>query len=238
MCVSITCKICNQSFKATKFLFHHLNSTHKTDKSKYVEENFSDFIEFGWKRCLECNIPFVKGTLPKCGKCFSKNHKRNEDQYIDCKICNKPIHSKVTSIHLKSHHNIEFLDYVDKNLSDFVRFNWARCEICNKVTKSYAKKGIACSTSCSAKLRENWTSTNSPAFGHVHSSETREIISKKAIKRLQNKKNHPFFGKHHTEESRGKMSISHTGVLVGEKMACSAKPTLQKQSRKSCPTDQ
>jgi len=246
--VSITCKICNQSFQATKLLFHHLNSTHRVDREKYVEENFSDFIDFGWRRCTECNTPFVRGSSLRCGSCYTKNHNTNNNQFIECRLCNKQIHSKVISIHLKSHHDVEFLDYVDKNFSDFDRFNWIRCKVCNKVTKSYAKKGGACSRECAAKIRHTWVGENSSAFGFRHTQETkdkiglanshprpdivgnnnpacrkevREKISKTRIDReLSKGKNNPMFGKTHTTEAIKKI-MSHRPMNKLEKMVAS-----------------
>lgn len=174
--MSIICKACNQEFQHTKHLFHHLNSTHGVDKTEYVENNFSDLVSFGWKRCEECNEPFVKGTSLKCGKCYTKNHRIKPDQNVICKHCNKPVHRKVFSIHLRSHHDVAFLDYVDKNFSDFEKFDWIRCKVCNKVTKSYATKGGTCSTECSSKIRETWCGENAHAFGTTHTQETKDKI--------------------------------------------------------------
>ena len=96
---------------------------------------------------------------------------------IKCSHCGKDIHPKVFSVHLRSHHGVDFYEYVCQHLDDFRRLNWTKCEVCGKVTKSYAKKGATCSYECSARLRESWTGDKAPRFGAVLSAETREKIS-------------------------------------------------------------
>lgn len=46
--------------------------------------------------------------------------------------------------------------------------------------------------------------------------ETKIKMSKSAKKRLSNKENHPLFGKKFSQESKNKMSASHTGVSLSD----------------------
>ena len=65
-----------------------------------------------------------------------------------------------------------------------------------------------------------YNSTN-PKFGYnkanggssvgKHTEETKNILSKKAKKRLENPENNPMYGKHHTEEAKKKISEKATG---------------------------
>ena len=49
---------------------------------------------------------------------------------------------------------------------------------------------------------------NQYSLGHKHSEETCKVISEKALKRFENKENHPCFGRKHTIEALEKMSIA------------------------------
>ena len=57
---------------------------------------------------------------------------------------------------------------------------------------------------------------NKNRFGKKHTIETKVKISKKAKKRLKNKEKHPMYRKHHTKESKLKMSKSQKGHNVSE----------------------
>jgi len=175
----IICRICKKEFVKQQYLTHHLKSTHKIDCSQYIKDNFEDFIRFGWKKCVECGSPF-KERSNKCGKCYTKNHQIKKDQYIQCHYCDKSIHSKMISIHLKIYHNIKFLNYVKTHLEEFKRFNWAECIICKNICKSYTNRPT-CSTKCSSELRKTWVGEESIRFGAVLSDETKEKISKSNI---------------------------------------------------------
>lgn len=52
--------------------------------------------------------------------------------------------------------------------------------------------------------------------GHKHTDENKYLLSKIQKKRLRNKENHPMFGKHHSEESKLKNSISRQGKCTKE----------------------
>lgn len=49
-----------------------------------------------------------------------------------------------------------------------------------------------------------------------HTERTRSIISEKAKKRLKNPENNPMYGKHHSEETKNKISKKHTGNKISE----------------------
>lgn len=121
---------------------------------------------------------------------------------IKCSHCGKDIHPKVFSVHLRSHHDVDFYEYVCQHLDDFRQFGWDHCVVCNKVTKTKSKTdgGATCSRECMGKLRETWIGDKSPRFGVVLSDETRLKIS------VANKGNASFLGKTHSEEAKRKMS--------------------------------
>lgn len=53
-------------------------------------------------------------------------------------------------------------------------------------------------------------------LGLKFSEETKRLISERAKERLSNPENHPMYGKHFSDESKGKMSRSHTGKILTE----------------------
>ena len=128
------CKYCNKEMNVKQF-GRHLWKVHNQKYEDYVLKNLEEFKHLNWKLCSTCNILF-RGTSLKCGKCYTKTHKIKDDQYIQCNYCNQLIHSKIISIHLKSHHNIEFLSYVKENLKDFEKIGWCNCFICGGVKKN------------------------------------------------------------------------------------------------------
>lgn len=241
---NVTCRICGQAFEKQHHLTHHIASTHKVDVNVYVDKNFGDFQQFGWKRCSECNVPF-KGRSDKCGSCFSKTHSIS-NQPITCRVCQQSIHPKVMWLHLKNRHNIDLQSYLTENFSDFERFGWKRCVVCGKITKSYyAKIGATCSRECSTKLRKTWTGEKAARFGAVLSDETKskiadgnrkpnpsirgnnnpacksEVRAKISATRIargvaRGEKN-PMFGKTHTPEAIDKI-MSHRPMNRLEKM--------------------
>jgi|ERR1035437_543522 hypothetical protein len=216
---NIICKICGQNFFKSNHISHHLKSTHKIDYNEYIKENFDDFKDFGWKKCIECGSPFKEGRSDKCGKCYTKNHQIKEDQFIICRICNEPEHSKTISQHLKIYHNVLFRDYVKEYLEDFRKFGWCHCIVCGEIcrNKSKSHNQPTCSTICSSELRKTWIGKESTRFGAVLSDITKDKISEKNKEFYSITDNHPFYGKHHTEETKKKISKSHIGLLLGEK---------------------
>lgn len=72
-------------------------------------------------------------------------------------------------------------------------------------------KGMKCSPETIAKMKE-WVLHREP-----HSAESFKRQGESLRRRLQNKKNHPFWGRHHTEESKAKMSATRIGKYAGEK---------------------
>ena len=63
--------------------------------------------------------------------------------------------------------------------------------------------------------------------GMHHSDKTTRKMSekKKGKKGIQAGKNHPLYGKHHSAESKLKMSESHKGIQAGEKNGMWGKPS-------------
>ena len=212
------CKHCGKEIGIKQF-GRHLWKIHNQKYEDYVKNNLSEFSYLGWKLCAECNILF-RGTSSKCGKCFTKNHKINMDLFVLCKYCNTSIHSKVLSQHLRVYHNIEFLDYVKENLNDFEKFGWCKCFICGNITKKQGTKHeTTCSEKCLSEYRKTLIGNKSIRFGAILSDETKNKISEKNIEFYLVKENHPFYGNHHTEETKEKISKTRIekGVAKGEK---------------------
>lgn len=238
------CKHCGKEVGIKQF-GRHLWKIHQQKYEDYVKDNLNEFRPLGWKHCSECN-DICKSTSDKCGKCYSKNHQRQEDQYIHCKHCGEKVHSKVLSQHLRVRHKVEFLNYVKENLEDFKKFGWCNCVICGNicVNRSKTHNQPTCSAECLWKVRKTWTGENSPRFGAILSKETKEKIatsntgkeglkgnlnpacrpdvrtqiSKTRIERgVAKGKNNPMYGKTHTPEAIRKI-FSHRKMNKLEKM--------------------
>lgn len=174
---NIICKHCNKEIGIKQFS-RHLLKIHNQKYEDYIKNNLEDFKYLNWKLCSECGKLF-RGTSSKCGSCYTKTHQIKEDQYILCHHCNQFIHSKVISIHLKSHHNIEFVDYVKENLKDFEKMGWCKCVVCGNIAKNVSKKHNepTCSEKCSYKVRKTWIGEKSNRFGVVLSDKIKQKIS-------------------------------------------------------------
>jgi very-short-patch-repair endonuclease/DNA-directed RNA polymerase subunit RPC12/RpoP len=238
------CKHCGKEMGIKQF-GRHLWKIHNQKYEDYVLEHLEEFKHLNWKLCSECGHLF-RGTSLKCGECYTKNHQIKKDQYIQCHYCGQSIHSKVISIHLKTYHNVEFLDYVKENLKDFEKMEWCKCVVCDNVCRNRSVKHNepTCSTECMAKLRTSYIGKKSPRFGAILSDETknkisvgnigkeglkgdlnpscrkevREQISKTRIERgVAKGPNNPMFGKTHTPEAI-KNILSHRPMNKLEKI--------------------
>ena len=200
------CRHCGKEMSVKQF-GRHLWKIHNQKYEDYVLEHLEEFKHLNWKLCSECGHIF-RGTSLKCGECYTKNHQIKDDQYIQCHYCDTSIHSKVISIHLKSHHNILFLDYVKENLKDFEKMGWCKCVICGNITKNTAHKTNepTCSEKCLSEIRKTWTGEKSIRFGAILSTETKEKIGKTNKENYSIPENCPFYGKHHTKKTKEKVS--------------------------------
>lgn len=63
------------------------------------------------------------------------------------------------------------------------------------------------------KGKHLWGDGPNPNSGQHLSDEQKENLSKKAKERYKNQENHPMYGKHHSEESRNKMSEAKKGKV-------------------------
>ena len=170
------CRHCGKEIGIKQFS-RHLLKIHNQIYEDYVLKYLEEFKCLNWKLCSECNSLF-RGTSLKCGNCYTKTHKIKEDQYILCHYCDQSIHSKVISIHLKSHHNIEFLDYVKNHLNDFEKMGWCKCFICENITKKQGNKHeTTCSEKCLSEYRKTLIGEKSPRFGIPMSDEGKHNIS-------------------------------------------------------------
>ena len=156
----------------------HLWKIHNQKYEDYVLQHLEEFKSLNWKLCSECNVLF-RGTSLKCGCCYTKNHNIKKNQYVQCYHCDRLIHSKVISIHLKSHHNIEFLDYVKEHLEDFKLFGWCNCVVCGTICRNVSKKHNepTCSPECVSKIRKTWVGKKSDRFGIPMTNAGKQNIS-------------------------------------------------------------
>jgi len=171
------CKHCDKEMGIKQFA-RHLWKVHQQKYEDYVFQHLEEFKHLNWKLCSNCNSLF-RGTSLKCGSCYTKNHNIKKDQYIQCCYCNESIHSKVVSIHLKSHHNVEFSDYVKEHLDDFRKMGWCNCVICGNICKNISKKHNepTCSPECVSKIRKTWIGKNSDRFGIPMTNDGKKNIS-------------------------------------------------------------
>jgi very-short-patch-repair endonuclease len=134
---------------------------------------------------------------------------------LTCRICKEQVLPKIMSIHLRSHHQTKFLDYVKDNLDDFRQFGWTECQCCGNITQSHGKKGRACSIECMAKLRETWVGETAPNYGNVVSEESKSKMAEK--RKIWHENNeHPLLGKFHSQETKNKMSAIKIGMYDGK----------------------
>ena len=75
----------------------------------------------------------------------------------------------------------------------------------SKQKMSKSHKGIKQSEESKRKISEKMTGENHPFYGKHHTEETKENISEK-LKGKMTGENHPFYGKHHTEETKENIS--------------------------------
>lgn len=76
----------------------------------------------------------------------------------------------------------------------------------------------------------NMTDGGEGSSGRACTEETKKKIGEKAKERLSNPENHPWFGKHHTEESREKMSKTRKGRPALNKGVKASEETRRKLS--------
>ena len=239
------CKHCGKEIGIKQFS-RHLWKIHNQKYEDYVKDNLSEFLHLNWKLCSECHVLF-HGTSLKCGKCYTKNHNIKRDQYIQCRYCQTPIHSKVMPVHLNAHHGVLFMDYVKEHLADFEKMGWCKCFVCGNVTKKRGNKHeTTCSENCLSDYRKTLTGEKSIRFGAILSDETKEKISvsNTGIKKptiqgslnpacrsevreqisktrielgLSKGSNNPMFGKTHTPEAVAKI-FSHRKMNKLEKI--------------------
>lgn|SRR5574343_51289 len=119
-------------------------------------------------------------------------------------------------------------------------FDW-RCEAFNReaeiVNKEFVKRNDVYNSMIGGLLNEI-------RCNYEHSIETKKMISDKAKKRFENKENHPmfgkinfgWFGKHHDEESKNKISNSNYGKIKSDetkrKISESKTGTIQSDEHK------
>ncbi len=119
-----------------------------------------------------------------------------------CKHCNKTLDIKQFGNHILKIHGIPYKEYVKDNFSEFIKFGWNKCNICDSPIK-----GKACSGECLSQYYSNLRK-NIP-LGPM-SNETKKKLSDN--RKLKYKNGWcPRIGKYHTEESKQKISEANTG---------------------------
>lgn len=142
---------------------------------------------------------------------------------IKCRICNRIIHRKALTTHLKHKHKLsfniyakecpeefhayvaehinKFQDYIKSNIEKFPDF--VKCKVCDNITT-----GTTCSRSCYSKYKKTQIGILSSRYGTHLTKESKNKIGEKAKLRFKDKKNHPMYGKIHSKEAKSKMSIT------------------------------
>jgi very-short-patch-repair endonuclease len=141
-----------------------------------------------------------------------------------CKHCSKPLDIKQFGNHVLKIHNIPYKDYVKTNFEEFIRFGWNKCPICNSPIK-----GKACPGKC---LIEYYSNSRKGILHGPMSDETKKKLSEDRKQKYINGWT-PRVGKHHSEESKQKMSVSHEGHegLKGELNPACRKEVREKISK-------
>jgi very-short-patch-repair endonuclease len=136
---------------------------------------------------------------------------------LTCRICGASVLPKIMSIHLRSHHQIKFLDYVKSNINDFEHLSWRECAICGIPTRKVGNKHKpTCSRKCLAEYRKTLVGDASPRHGCINTQETKDKMSMRR-KKWHTENAHPLLGKCHSDETKKKMSAAKIGMYVGEK---------------------
>jgi very-short-patch-repair endonuclease len=145
-----------------------------------------------------------------------------------CKNCGKEMSIKQLARHLQKIHNQKYEDYVKNNLSEFSSHGWQPCVICETISKkktcsrecfkkhcSNLKSGIVfgpMSEETKKKLsddrKKKYANGWAPRVGKHHSEESKEKISEKNKEFYSIKENHPLFGTHHSEHTKKKISTT------------------------------
>jgi hypothetical protein len=142
-----------------------------------------------------------KERYTKSCECCGKDILLIKDGYKDYRFCSRACFSKVVS------KETAILNFQGKKQSpEHIR---ARIEARRNNGQPWNSEEAKKKMSETHRLM---TGAASSRTGTLHSIETRAALSRAAILRLQNPENHPFYGKHHTEEAKKKMSDARLGV--------------------------
>lgn len=155
-----------------------------------------------------------------------------------CKYCGKEMGVKQLGRHLWKIHSQKYEDYVKDNIGEFILHGWQPCVICGTVSKkktcnrecfkqhcSNLKRGIIfgpMSDETKRKLsddrKQKYANGWAPRIGKIHSRESKQKMSITQTIRLSDSTNHSFYGKHHTDETKEKISQTRIdrGVAKGE----------------------
>jgi len=187
--------------------------------------------------CIEknCNKE-VSGKNKRCRSCSKKgNHSAFKGGLISVKCDNCKIEIKISKCSLKQKYHFcshKCLgEWQSKNCRGKNAFNYidgrtkakhycieSNCN--NEISYNNWKQGKGRCKKCDdlyQKGRSCNKGKNHPMFGKHHTEETKKKISRTRIKNGKTKgKNHPMFGKHHTEETKKKMSLAKLGKKLTE----------------------
>ena len=104
--------------------------------------------------------------------------------------------------HLKLYHQTNYKEYIKKNIDDFRCHGWNLCSICGCPVK-----GVACSGEC---IRQHYSRIRVGVSKGPMSEETKKKLSEDRKQKYASGWA-PRIGKLHTEESKQKNALSHTG---------------------------
>jgi len=123
-----------------------------------------------------------------------------------CRICGKEIGNKAIGWHIKSQHQMLYIQYVEKFIDQFPNDfnNWYRCRICETIVKGHK----TCSMKCSNEYRKTiLVGEKAPRYGAKLSKKSKEKISKTHKDKIE-KEGHWRIGLKNTINARNNMSKS------------------------------
>jgi hypothetical protein len=210
-------------------VIHHLRDT--DEQRKYNDEHYELFgfeIDENGSEHFEYGKYVVFWTKEH----HNEYHRHSEETRKKISIGNKgktlsDLHKKVLSLANKGKHlsdasrhkisksltGIKQSDETIAKRKESLKKAYENPELREKCSKSH--KGIRCKEETKIKISEankgkRRFGKDNPFYGKHHSDESKQKMSKSHKGQLAGKK-HPFYGKHHTEESKNKMSSSLKG---------------------------
>jgi group I intron endonuclease len=155
---------------------------------------------------------------------YSIENKINKNKYIGKSIePNNRWYKHISKLRNNNHEN----QYLQNAWNKYGEENFKFCiiEECEKLYLSEREIYYIKKLNTKRPNGYNLTDGGDGLLGRKVSKKTREKMSKKRKIRLSNPKNHPMYGKKHSEKAKKKMSLSHKNISIAtrKKMSNSAK---------------